>query len=134
MDRLWQNRKTEATGDAAAQEEPFKEYVMTLQEERPLSVKFGDNTIKLTLHIAELKSGDRTFEEWDVTGTYRPETAEGRVRLTREGKLEMLPADFTGRLDQEQVAQRTNLEKELEGSRRLGRSTIANLRSKTAGW
>jgi hypothetical protein len=114
MDRLWKNRKTEATDEAAAKDEPFKEFEMTLRDTRPLSVQFVDGKVKLTLHIVELKSGDNTFNDWDVTGTYNPELVDGGVRLTREGKLEMLPADFTGRLDPEQTAQRSNLEKELD--------------------
>lgn len=114
MRRMWQNRKTEATDDPTAKDEPFKEYAMTLRDGRPLSVKFTDGNVKLTLHIAELQSGDKSFAEWDVTGTYKPELTDGGVVLRREGKLEMLPSDFSGRLDTQQTAERANLEKEFD--------------------
>jgi hypothetical protein len=114
MRRMWENRKTEATDDPAAKDEPFKEYAMTLRDGRPLSVKFLDNEVKLTLHISELNTGDNTFHDWDVTGSYKPEVADGRAVLRREGKLEMLPSDFSGRLDTQQTAERANLEKEFD--------------------
>jgi hypothetical protein len=114
MRKMWENRKTEATDDSAAKEEPFKEYAMTLRDGRPLTVKFLDDQVKLTLHIAELKSGDKSYADWDVTGTYKPELADGRVVLRREGTLEMLPTDFTGSLDVQQTGERSSLEKEFE--------------------
>ena len=69
--------------------------------------------VKLTIHIAELKSGEKSFADWDVTGTYNPELADGGVVLRREGDLVMLPADFKGQLTSRQVAERRNLEDEL---------------------
>ena len=83
MDNMWKNRKTEATDDAAAKEEPFKEYAMTLRENRPISVKFRGDKVKLTLHIAELKSGEKTFADWDVTGTYTPSLRRPRALASR---------------------------------------------------
>jgi hypothetical protein len=121
MDRMWKNRKTEGTDDPAAKAEPFKEYAMTLRDGRPVSVKFVDGKVHLTLHITELKSGDKSFADWDVTGIYNPEIADGRVKLNREGKLEMLPSDFSGKLDTQQVAERSNLEKELEARSAQGK-------------
>ncbi len=39
MDKMWKNRKTEAT-DTAGKEEPFKEYALTFRDNRPISVNF----------------------------------------------------------------------------------------------
>jgi hypothetical protein len=114
MDRMWKDRKTEATDDPAAKNEPFKEYAMTLRDGRPLSVGFVDGKVQLTLHITDLKSGEKTFTDWDVTGTYIPELSDGRIVLHRDGKLTMLPADFSGSLDPQQTAERSNLERELD--------------------
>ncbi len=114
MKRMWNNRKTEATDDAAAKDEAFKEYAMTLRDGRPLSVKFTDDKVQLTLHISELNTGDKSFADWDVTGTYAPELKDGHVALHREGKLVMLPSDFSGKLDTQQTAERANLEKEFD--------------------
>ena len=112
MDRAWQQRKTEPADDAAASEEPFKPWSMTFGE-RPISVVFEDGKVKLTTHVARLRSGDQTFTDWDITAIYMPELAGGSVILRREGDLEMLPADFRGSLSSRQTAERRNLEKEI---------------------
>lgn len=113
MDKMWKNRKTEVTNKAGGKEEPFKEFELTLRDNRPISVNFGKDTVKLTTHIVRLKSGDKTFENWDVTGTYKPELSNGKVLLKREGDLTLLPSDFRGQLNSRQVAERRNLEDEL---------------------
>jgi hypothetical protein len=113
MKDMWKKRKTEPTNDASGKQEPFKEYAMTLREDRPISVGFERDRVKLTVHMTHLKSGEKTFDNWDVTGTYTPELSEGKVLLHREGNLTMLPADFRGQLNSRQVAERRNLEEEL---------------------
>ncbi len=120
MKNLWKNRKTEAT-DTAAKNEPFKQYELTLRENRPISVSFATEKVKLTLHIVRLKSGEKVFENWDVTGTYNPTISDGSVLLHRDGELVMLPADFRGQLTSRQVAERRNLEEELNKRSDQGR-------------
>jgi hypothetical protein len=110
MDKMWKNRKTEKV---AGKEEPFKEYALTFRENRPISVGFEQNKVKLTVHVAHLKSGDKSFDNWDVTGSYTPELTGGKVILHREGDLVLLPTDFRGQLNTRQVAERRNLEEEL---------------------
>lgn len=113
MDKMWKNRKTEATDKAGGKEEPFKQYALTFRENRPISVGFVQNKVKLTIHVAHLKSGEKSFDNWDVTGTYNPELSDGKVVLRREGDLVLLPADFRGQLNTRQVAERRNLQEEL---------------------
>ena len=114
MDRLWRHRKTEPTDNAAAKAEPFKVFTMTLDAVQPISVKFAGKKMEITLHIADMQSGDNHFANWNVTGTYTPELADGRVEMHRDGKLVVLPENFSGKLDAEQTAQRSNLEKEFD--------------------
>src|SRR5262249_27602879 len=113
MDNVWKQRKTEPTNKGGGKEEPFKEYALTLRDNQPISVGFERDKVKLTVHIAHLKSGDKEFENWDVTGTYTAELTNGSVVLHRQGDLEMLPSDFRGQLNSRQVAERRNLEEEL---------------------
>jgi hypothetical protein len=113
MDKMWKNRKTEAADKAGGKEEPFKEYSLTFRDNRPISVGFAQNKVKLTVHVAHLQSGDKSFDNWDVTGTYNPDLSDGKVTLRREGDLTLLPADFRGQLNSRQVAERRNLEEEL---------------------
>jgi hypothetical protein len=118
MKNAWQRRKTdsqESAGDDAS-----KEWSMTFRE-RPLSIDFEEGQVKLTIHLASLQSGDRTFEDWDITGTYRPELVNGALVLRREGDLVMLPADFQGSLSSRQTAERRNLEEELNERSAQGR-------------
>ncbi|HVT27772.1 MAG TPA: hypothetical protein VHE81_07125, partial [Lacipirellulaceae bacterium] len=113
MKDIWKHRKTNPTHTAGGKEEPFKEYALTFQANRPISVDFANDKVKLTIHIAHLKSGDKTFDNWDVTGTYDPALSDGKVVLNRDGGLVSLPANFSGRLSSRQVAERRNLEEEL---------------------
>ncbi len=120
MKDAWKKRKTEAT-EEPADAAPFKPYSLRFRDGRPLSVDFTEGKVELTIHISRLKSGDQTFANWDVTGTYTPELADGGIILRRDGDLEMLPADFKGSLSSRQVAERSNLEKELNARSAQGR-------------
>jgi hypothetical protein len=121
MKDAWKERKVEPT-EGEGGEEPFKPYSLTFQQTRPLTVNFVDGKVKLTIHIDRLKSGDNTFEDWDVTGTYSPEpTEDGGIVLRRDEDLVMLPANFRGQLSTRQVAERANLEKELNARSAQGK-------------
>jgi hypothetical protein len=123
MKDAWNNRRTDSEKtpvDNAA----FKPYSLRLHAARPVSVGFAGGKVNVTIHIDRLKSGDETFNDWDVTGTYTPELAGGGIVLRREGELEMLPAGFDeskDRLSSRQVAERSNLEKELNARSAQGR-------------
>jgi hypothetical protein len=122
LDDAWKQRKTEGTGGTtAAEDAPFKRWSMTFRE-RPISVDFDDHLVKLTTHVAQLKSGDQTFTNWDISGTYTAELdGDGGVVLRREGDLVVLPADFRGSLTSRQTAERRNLEKEVNERSAQGR-------------
>jgi hypothetical protein len=59
-------------GETAEGENSFKPWSMTLRE-RPITVDFQDGRLTLTTHVARLRSGDQTFNNWDITGTYTRE-------------------------------------------------------------
>ncbi len=119
MKDAWEQRKTDSE-ESPGSEEQFKEWSMTFRD-RPISVDFQDGKVEITIHVARLQSGDRTFEDWDISGTYTPELAGGGVVLRREGDLVMLPADFDGTLSSRQTAERRNLEEELNERSAQGR-------------
>jgi hypothetical protein len=119
MKETWQQRKPEATD--AGSDDSFKPWSLRFRDNRPLTVSFVDGKIRLTVHISRLKSGDNTFANWDVTATYTPELANGGILLRRDGDLVMLPADFRGTLSSRQVAERRNLEEELNERAAQGR-------------
>jgi hypothetical protein len=116
----WEQSEKEFEGETAEGEEAFKPWSMTLRE-RPITVDFQDGRLMLTTHVARLQSGDQTFNNWDITGTYARELANGGVVLRREGDLVVLPADFRGSLTSRQTAERSNLEKEINERSARGR-------------
>jgi hypothetical protein len=115
----WDRAEKDFAGEAAS-EEPFKPWSMTFRD-RPISVDFRDGKLILTTHIARLQSGDQNFTNWDITGTYAPELADGGVVLRRDGDLVVLPGDFRGSLTSRQTAERRNLEKEINERSARGR-------------
>ncbi len=119
MKDAWDRRNTDSE-DSANSEDEFKEWSMTFRD-RPISARFADEKVQITIHVTRLQSGDQTFEDWDISGTYTPELAGGGVVLRREGDLVMLPADFDGTLSSRQTAERRNLEEELNERSAQGR-------------
>jgi hypothetical protein len=116
----WERSEREFADETAEGQEPFKPWSMTLRE-RPITVDFQDGRLTLTTHVARLQSGDQTFNNWDITGTYARELANGGVVLRREGDLVVLPGDFRGSLTSRQTAERSNLEKEINERSARGR-------------
>jgi hypothetical protein len=114
MNRFWKQRKAEPTNDPAAKAEPFVPLSLTLNDRQPITANFDKGKVALTLHIADMQAGDNHFSDWRVTGTYTTELADGKAVLHRDGKLEVLPEDFNGRLDATQTAQRNNLQKDFD--------------------
>ena len=114
MDKMWKNRKTEATN--SGKEEPFKQFALKFRENRPFSVNFANDKVKLTIHIAHLTSGDKDFDNWDVTGSYAPKISDGKVILTRKGEL-----DVSHKAGGENIAKRQNLKEELNKRSDQGR-------------
>ncbi len=121
MKDAWEARETEVDESADADDKPFKPYSLRFREGRPLTVNFADGEVEITVHIARLTSGDQSFTNWDVTGIYTPELVDGGIILRRERDLEMLPANFRGSLSSRQVAERRNLEEELNARSAQGR-------------
>jgi hypothetical protein len=120
MKDAWKKRKVDPASEPA-DNQPFKPWSLTFRSDRPLSVNFADNKVKVTIRIARLRSGEKSFSNWDVTGIYTPELADGGVILRRQEDLTMLPADFRGSLSPRQTAERRNLEEELNSRSAQGR-------------
>jgi hypothetical protein len=106
----WKRRmdaKAEESGGAN-----FEPWSLTFRRDQPITAAFDGAKVTLTLHVARLTSGSDDFRQWDVTGTFRPELADGGVTLRREGELTVLPTGFDpdhDRLSSRQVAVRRNL-------------------------
>jgi hypothetical protein len=113
MKDAWQRRKTD-TPAADLPAEEFEPWTMMFRRGRPLTTVFGNGRISLTVHVARITSGEDEFTEWDVTGTFIPQIANGGLLLRREGDLVVLPTGFDtarGQLTPREVGLRTNLAK-----------------------
>jgi hypothetical protein len=122
----WKNRMDEKAEDAE-----FEPWSITFRRDRPITVAFVDGKVQLTIHVANLKSGDDVFDRWDVTATYNPEVADGGVTLRRDGELGVLPTGFDpekGQLSSRQVAVRRNLTKVLTERSDKGRGIPQTIR------
>jgi hypothetical protein len=124
MKDAWQQKKTDTEPSAEATAEPFKPWSLTFRPGRPLTVEFRGDKVALTIHLARLRSGDEDFTDWDVTGTFTPQLADGGVVLQREGELVVFPTGFDrngGQLTSRQVAVRSNLAKVMTDRSAQGR-------------
>ena len=130
MQRAWEERQTEFDGEGENQNddsednEAFQPYLLTFRRGRPISVDLEDGDVTLTIHVDRMVSGEDEFEDWDITGTFQPQLADGGVMLRRDGDLEVLPTGFDrerDQLSQRQVAVRSNLTKVLNERSAEGR-------------
>ncbi len=110
----WKNRMDEKADEAT--DADFEPWSLTFRSDRPITVAFVDGKVRLTLHVRKLVSGsDEPFTNWDVTATYTTELADGGLKLSRDGELDLLPVPFDAEkgLSSRQVAVRRNLTKVL---------------------
>jgi hypothetical protein len=81
---------------------------------RPLSVKFEDDRMWITIRGQRYVSGDREFRAMNMTVAYRISVGQNRVRLIRQGDLSIAPPGReapTSRLSGREIALRALLEK-----------------------
>jgi hypothetical protein len=122
LQEIWDERRTDKSADAGQPALEFKPWSLRFRPGRPISVKFSDGTVKLTLHIARLESGaSEPFTNWDVWGTFVPELRDGGVVLRRQGELDAMPTNLRGELGSRRRAQRNNLIKEFNARSEQGR-------------
>jgi hypothetical protein len=86
---------------------------LTFAKTRPVTVRFADNTIQITVRGQRYTSGDREFQAMNVTAEYKIESDGTTFKITRKPELQIEPPNFTkGRtLSGRQIALKTLLEK-----------------------
>jgi len=73
------------------EEEPWS---ITLARQQPITVRFEDGTVEVTIRGRHYTSGGREFEAMNVTARYHLELSGGGMKITREGDLTILPPGF----------------------------------------
>jgi hypothetical protein len=86
---------------------------ITFAKTRPVTVRFGDNTIQITVRGQRYTSGDRDFQAMNVTAEYKIEGDGTKYKISRKPELQIEPPNFVkGRtLSGRQIALKTLLEK-----------------------
>jgi hypothetical protein len=80
-------------------EELPEDAVVRLGYDRPIEVEFDNDHVLLTVRIAELSTGKRTWRNFVVRGRYRADVTRLSVDLSREGGIELI-SDEIGFRDQ----------------------------------
>ena len=80
--------------DSLENEQDQPPWSITFAKRRPVELKVGDGTVRLTVRGSGYTSGDREFDAMDVWATYRIESEAGRYRLVRDGDVQIYPPDF----------------------------------------
>jgi hypothetical protein len=67
---------------------------ITFAKRRPVELDVDDRRVKLTVRGSRYTSGEREFPAMDVWAAYRVEPAEGKIRLVRDGDVQIYPPGF----------------------------------------
>ncbi len=90
---------------------------ITFARNQPVSVKFGENALQITIRGQRYTSGDQDFRAMNVSANYtvgltEPDELGIRgVKLVRQGDLEIVPPGEPRRLSGREITLRTLLEK-----------------------
>ena len=83
-----------AVPESLESEQDQPPWSITFAKRKPVELKIGDGTVRLTVRGSGYTSGDREFDAMDVWATYRIESEAGRHRLVRDGDVQIYPPDF----------------------------------------
>lgn len=92
------NHKLQRTGSKLPADLP-EDVRFTFVEEDPLTIRCEEGRIVLTLAMAELKQGNRSWRDFEVEVAYRLQTHGLQLQLVRDGTIELGGAGHTGKLD-----------------------------------
>lgn len=93
---------TDLLGDAAdtilsratESDEPKTSWGIKFAAERPLTVRFADNTLELTIRGDKFLSSGKSYSAMDITARYNLVSDGGAIKAVRDGDLVILPPDF----------------------------------------
>ena len=80
--------------DSLESEQDQPPWSITFAKRKPVELKVGDGTVRLTVRGSGYTSGDREFDAMDVWATYKIESEAGHFRLVRDGDVQIYPPDF----------------------------------------
>jgi hypothetical protein len=115
-----QKRVVEMRGslpDSLKSDEERDPWSITFARNQPVSVKFTENALQITIRGQRYTSGDQDFRAMNVTANYKIELGEPDklgirgIKLMRQGDLEIVPPGEPRRLSGREITLRTLLQK-----------------------
>ncbi len=67
---------------------------ITFAKRKPVELDADEARVKMTVRGTKFTSGDREFPAMDIWAAYRIEPADGRIRLVRDGDVQIYPPGF----------------------------------------
>ncbi|MEI6241612.1 MAG: hypothetical protein WCR51_14600 [Planctomycetia bacterium] len=67
---------------------------ITFAKRKPVELDADDARVKMTVRGTKFTSGDREFPAMDIWAAYRIEPADGKIRLVRDGDVQIYPPGF----------------------------------------
>ena len=67
---------------------------ITFAKRKPVELDADDARVKMTVRGTKFTSGDREFPAMDIWAAYRIEPADGKIRLVRDGEVQIYPPGF----------------------------------------
>ena len=87
---------------------------ITFAKRKPVELKVGDDTVRLTVHGSSYTSGEREFPAMDVWAAYRVGRMNGQICLVRDGDVQIYPPGFVPGGGEKLSVQETSLRRILQ--------------------
>ncbi|NBW97050.1 MAG: hypothetical protein EBR28_10045 [Planctomycetia bacterium] len=83
-----------ALPEALGNETDQPPWSITFAKQKPVELDADDGRVKVTVRGTKFTSGEREFPAMDIWAAYRIEPADGKIRLVRDGDVQIYPPGF----------------------------------------
>jgi hypothetical protein len=87
---------------------------ITFAKRKPVEINSKDGSFKLTIRGSRYTSGDRSFPAMDIWVAYKIESAADKIRLVRDGEVQIYPPGFVPGGDKKLSVSETSLRRILQ--------------------
>ncbi len=87
---------------------------ITFAKRKPVEINAKDGSFKLTIRGSQYTSGDRSFPAMDIWVAYKIETVADKIRLVRDGDVQIYPPGFVPGGDKKLSVSETSLRRILQ--------------------
>jgi hypothetical protein len=88
-------------------DENEKDWSITFDAERPIVVRFRNDTVKITIHGTEFTSDKTIYPAMDISATYKIVPGKPLGKMIRQGGVEIFPPGFQEGKDQLSTSQQS---------------------------